>query len=80
MLREPSKVWIGEYDPSFLFSTTNPNASVLLMCETMISFRYVFTLVSGYIFPMALAAMTAATWQVGATFILKLEVLFKLDF
>ena len=29
MLREPSKVWIGEYDPCFLFSTTNLNASVV---------------------------------------------------
>ena len=65
MLREPSKVWIGEYEPCFPFSTTNPNASVLLMCETMISSRYVFTQVSGYTFPMALAAMTAHAWQVG---------------
>ena len=32
MLREPSKVWIGEYEPCFLFSKTDLNASVLLMC------------------------------------------------
>lgn len=30
--------------------------------------EYVFTQVSGYTFPMALAAMTAATWQAGLDF------------
>ena len=39
----------------------------------MISSRYVFTQVSGYTFPMALAAMTAHTWQVGTYLILDMD-------
>ena len=34
----------------------------------MFDTRYVFTQVSGYTFPMALAAMTASTWQAGLDF------------
>ena len=34
----------------------------------MLDTRYVFTQVSGYTFPMALAAMTASTWQAGLDF------------
>ena len=34
----------------------------------MVDTRYVFTQVSGYTFPMALAAMTGSTWQAGLDF------------
>ena len=51
------------------FYILKSNIQVLpLLGHDMLDTRYVFTQVSGYTFPMALAAMTGSTWQAGLDF------------